>query len=151
MTSPRVTHAHRMRIDYTRKSRGETCFGPLPAPEHRLPAVFPYPAVRGRSTGLRVLAYRLPAAGRSEPIPGPQWHSDTPALTYRCGGSTSFGTHLFPDYPGLKTSTRAPETVPPSAPAERRQDHCNPEPKVMISNHIQEIALGIDLSGLLKL
>jgi len=94
--------------------------------------------------------------------------------------------HLFPDYPGLKTTARAPGTVSPATSAARRRGNSTPgrrkwtrrkglrdrlrmlrgkigdrpnkirgvacaNPNLRISNHIQKISLGVDLSGFLKL
>lgn len=55
-----------------------------------------------------------------------QWHCDAPTLAYRCGGSTGIEKHLFPDYPKLKMTARAPETVSPAVLAARQSGNSTP-------------------------
>jgi len=66
------------------------------APRH--PAI-----VRGRSPGLWDQAYRLPASSRSQWLgcssaqsARPRPRVDTPARTYRCGGSRGIGSRILP-------------------------------------------------------
>jgi hypothetical protein len=86
-----------------------------------LPAAFPT-IVRGRSPGLWDRAYRLPVSARSQWLgcrpaqsAGAGRLVDTPAHTYRCGGSRGFGRrrpHLFPVSHRREARAGTPRTSP---------------------------------------